>query len=122
MDEIRTTSKWYPFASSRGTRELNWGQFVGLKSIIGDHVIQVTAKYKAKKLLSHKPVECETESKIDIESYADTVAHDDNESKKMRKELAKIEKALNQIGQKPRTLSVEIVENEKAKPSSGGNA
>jgi len=105
-----------------GTRELNWGQFVGLKSIIGDRVIHVSAKYKAKKLLSHMPVECETESKIDIESYANTVAHDENEPKKIREELAKIEKALYKIGQKPRTLSVEIVENEKAKPSSGGNA
>ena len=82
---------------------MNWGQFVGLKSIIGDRVILVTAKYKAKKLLSTKPVECETESKIDIESYASTVAHDDNEPKKIREELSKIEKALIQIGQKHRT-------------------
>ena len=86
-----------------GTRELDWGQFVGLKSIIGDRAILVTAKYRAKKLLSRKPVECETESKIDIESYAGTVAHSDNEPKKIREELAKIGKALNQIGQKHRT-------------------
>jgi hypothetical protein len=99
-----------------GIRELNWGQFVGLKSIISDRVILITAKYKAKKLLSTKPIECKTESKIDIESYADTVAHDENELKKIREELAKIEKALNQIGRKNRTLSVEIVENDKAQP------
>lgn len=105
-----------------GTRELNWGQFFGLKSIIGERPILVTAKYKAKKLLSRKPVECVTESKIDIESYAGTVAHDDNEPKKIREELAKIEKALSQIGQKHRAVSVQIVEKDKAQTSDKDSA
>lgn len=91
-----------------GSRELDWGQFVGLKSIIGDQPILITAQYEAKKLLSYRPVKCETDSKVDIESYAGTVAHDDNEPKKIREELEKIHKALNQIGSKRQPLNIQI--------------
>jgi hypothetical protein len=99
-----------------GTREVNWGQYAGLKSVIGDRTILVTAKYKAKKLLSLSPMLCETESKIDIESYADTVAHDENESKKIHKELSEINKTLKQFGSQNRAILIDILEKPDAQP------
>lgn len=97
-----------------GTRELNWGQYVGLRSVIGDRSILVTAKYEAKKLLSLNPVICETESKIDIESYAETVAHDDNEAKRIREELSKIDETLKQLGSRNQAFMVDFIEKSDA--------
>lgn len=94
-----------------GVRELDWGRYAGLRSVIGDGAISVTARFKAKKLLSPEPVYCETESKIDVESYAGTVANDTNETRKIRKELEKVEKAIKTIGTVEHPLSVSLPEN-----------
>ena len=91
-------SSGIPSLPPGGTREIDWGQYVGLKSVIGEGAIKVTAKFKAKKLLSPEPVYCVTESQIDVESYAGTVATNTNEAKKAREALEKIDKTLGQLG------------------------
>lgn len=93
-----------------GVREVDWGQYTGLKSVIGDGVISVTASFKAKKLLSPEPVYCETESSIDIESYTGTLANDTNEARKIWEELMKIEQAIKQVGTDRHPLRVKLHE------------
>lgn len=98
-----------------GRRELDWGQFEGLKSIIADRSISVRATFRAKSRYSNNPVSISTTSTIDIASYENTVANMDNEPQKIREELAKIEKALSRIGSTANPLSVSLFE----KPPTG---
>jgi hypothetical protein len=83
-----------------GIRELYWGQYYGLKSVIGVHAITVTASYKARKPFSPELICCETESKIDIESYADTVANSTDELGDIREELKNINQTLKLLSSK----------------------
>jgi len=91
-----------------GRREMDWGQYAGLRSIISDRSISVRATFKAKCRFSYDLMTISTYSTIDIASYENTVAHMDNEPQKIREELAKIGKALGALGSRSHPLAVTL--------------
>lgn len=93
-----------------GKRELDWGQYVGLKSVIGEDSVVVTAQFKAKKPFGVDRTSCESKPLLDIASYDGTVANDVNEAKKIREELQKIEHTLKQIGSANHPIIIRQIE------------
>lgn len=88
-----------------GRRELDWGQFAGLKSSIGDGEIEVIARYKAKRIWCSCMKKYDSKSILEIDSYSGTSALK-SELKGVQDELAKIEKELKVISKSLKPLTV----------------
>lgn len=83
-------------------REINWGQYGGLKEAIGDRNIIATCRFK-KDSKEMPPITCP----LDVESFYRTVATESPASK-TAKELGKISESIGQFTSGSHKLKVEI--------------
>lgn len=101
-----------PALEPGGKRELDWGQFIGLKSALGGKPITIKATYRSAGDLFQTDSMKTTDSVIDIMSFEGTVAYDDNWEKKISEDIRKIREAMDPVLRGNRRLRVSI-EDEK---------
>lgn len=68
--------KGIPLLAPGESRVMNWGQFGGLKAALNGRSIRLTATYESRGVLPWNPTEHRTESVIEVDSFAGTVAHE----------------------------------------------
>ena len=85
------------------TREVDWGQYGGLKTALGDSVIIATCRFKKGKK-EMPAVECP----LEVDSFAGTVASQ-SPSAELVKEVKKISKAVNSVTKEIRKLGTDNV-------------
>lgn len=78
-------------------RIITWGQYGGLKSGLGDNVLDVTATYYSRPALSLTRQKHKTTSRIDLRSFEGTDASDYNWDKKTAESLKELATALKAV-------------------------
>ncbi len=86
-----------PFFRPGDKRIITWGQYGGLKTGLGDEVLDITAVYFSKPPFRIKKQKHKTTSSIDLRSFEGTDASDRNWDKKAADQLEDIAKTLSKL-------------------------
>lgn len=96
-----------PLLAPQESRVMNWGQFGGLKAALDGRAIRVKATYQSRGVLPWNPTEHQTESVLEVGSFAGTVAHE-LPLITIQRELEKIRRTLENIARGSRQLSARV--------------
>jgi hypothetical protein len=97
-------------------RVITWGQYGGLKSGLGDSVLDITATYYSRPALSLTRQRHKTTSRIDLRSFEGTDASDYNWDKKAAESLNELVNVLKSVAD-PQQRAIRI---NAIKPESNG--
>jgi len=64
-----------PMLAPKDRRIITWGQFHGLDAALGDHIIEITARYESRAVFPWDPTDHTTKSFVEVYSFAGTTAH-----------------------------------------------
>ena len=106
-----------PLLAPQESRVMNWGQFGGLKAALNGRSIRITATYESRGVLPWNPTEHMTESVVEVDSFAGTVAHE-LPLISIQRELAKIRQTLDSLARGSRQLRARVqIEGDEKDPS-----
>lgn len=84
-----------PFLEPGGTRTFMWGQYAGIKGVIGTEKLKIVSRYRNAETAPKKHGELSQTSYVDIESFSGTDASDNNPHRKAANALDEIAKAID---------------------------
>lgn len=109
-----------PILAPSESRVMNWGQYGGLEVALEGQPIRVTTTYESRGVLPFNPTEHSTESVLEAESFAGTVAHQ-LPLVEIRNEMKELRQLLGHLMTGFKKLNVRVSMEEKGEDASGGH-